>query len=129
MTSHADLGLIGLGTMGAALALNIADNDYRVAVFNRTASATHDLITTAGDLANRLIATETLQEFVLAIQCPRTIILMVPAGDIVDAQIVRRQGFRDQWLPKLRESLAHLVGLIMRRAGGDASGAFRVSSV
>jgi 6-phosphogluconate dehydrogenase len=87
MTSHADLGLIGLGTMGAALALNIADNGYRVAVFNRTASATHDLITTAGDLANRLIATETLQEFVLAIQCPRTIILMVPAGDIVDAQI------------------------------------------
>jgi len=42
---------------------------------------------------------------------------------------VRRQGFWDQWRPKLRESLAHLVGLIMRRAGGDASVAFRVSFV
>ncbi len=42
---------------------------------------------------------------------------------------VRRQGFWDQWLRKLRESLAHLVGLIMRRAGGDASVALRVSFV
>jgi len=42
---------------------------------------------------------------------------------------VRRQGFWDQRLPKLRESLAHLVGLIMRRAGGDASVAFRGSFV
>jgi hypothetical protein len=42
---------------------------------------------------------------------------------------VRRQGFWDQWRPKLRESLAHLFGLIMRRAGGDASVALRVSFV
>ena len=34
---------------------------------------------------------------------------------------VRRQGFWNQWALKLRESLAHLFGLIMRRAGGDAS--------
>ena len=44
-------------------------------------------------------------------------------------QFVRRQGLWNQWRPKLRESLAHLVGLIMRCAGGDASAAFRVSSV
>lgn len=42
---------------------------------------------------------------------------------------VRRQGFWNQWRPKLRESLAHLVGLIMRRAVGDASVALRVSFV
>ncbi|WP_406645631.1 hypothetical protein QEZ52_16825 [Aliisedimentitalea scapharcae] len=45
------------------------------------------------------------------------------------ARIVRRQSFWNQWLPKLRESLAHLFGLIMRRAGGDASVALRVFSV
>ena len=44
-------------------------------------------------------------------------------------QRVRRQGFWDQERPNVRESLAHLVGLIMRRAGGDASGAFRASFV
>ena len=42
---------------------------------------------------------------------------------------VRRQGFWNQWRTKPRENLAHLVGLIMRRAGGDASVAFRVSFV
>jgi hypothetical protein len=42
---------------------------------------------------------------------------------------VRRQGFWDQERPNLRESLAHLVGLIIRRVGGDASAAFRVSFV
>ena len=34
---------------------------------------------------------------------------------------VRRQGFWNQWLFKLSESLAHLVGLTMRHAVGDAS--------
>ncbi|MEP0467897.1 MAG: hypothetical protein ABJD51_06385 [Roseobacter sp.] len=42
---------------------------------------------------------------------------------------VRRQGFWAQERPKLIESLAHLFGLIMRRAGGDASVALRVSYV
>jgi hypothetical protein len=42
---------------------------------------------------------------------------------------VLRQGFWHQKLPKLRESSAHLVGLIMRRAVCDASAAFRVSFV
>ena len=37
------------------------------------------------------------------------------------ARIVRSQGFWDQERPNLRESLAHLVGLIMRRAGGDVA--------
>jgi hypothetical protein len=40
-------------------------------------------------------------------------------------QIVRRQGFWNKWRPNLRESLARLVGLIMRHAGGDASAKFR----
>jgi len=42
---------------------------------------------------------------------------------------IRRQSFWNQLGLKLRESLAHLVGLIMRRAGCDASVAFRASFV
>ena len=42
---------------------------------------------------------------------------------------VRRQGFWNQWQLKLRESSAHLVGLIMRRVVCDASAALRVSFV
>ena len=36
----ADIGLVGLGTMGSALALNIAEKGFRIAVFNRTGSVT-----------------------------------------------------------------------------------------
>ena len=43
--------------------------------------------------------------------------------------LVRRQGFWDQELRKLRECPAHLVGFIMRRAVCDASVALRVSFV
>ena len=83
----AGIGLIGLGTMGSALALNIADNGFDIAVFNRTTSVTHDFVAEAGELASRLTATESLEEFVAAIDAPRAIILMVPAGPIVDGQI------------------------------------------
>ena len=42
---------------------------------------------------------------------------------------VRRQGFWDRLRPDLREGLAHLVGLTMRRICGEASVAFRLSVV
>ena len=83
----AQIGLIGLGTMGAALALNIAEKGYDIAVFNRTTSVTKDFHDTAGDLAARITPTESLEGFVAALETPRALILMVPAGDVVDAQI------------------------------------------
>lgn len=83
----AEIGLLGLGTMGAALALNIAEKGFRVAVFNRTASVTQSFHAEAGPLAERIIPTGTLAELVAAIARPRAIILMVPAGPIVDQQI------------------------------------------
>ena len=45
------------------------------------------------------------------------------------ASNVRRQGFWHQWQLNLRESLAHLVGFIMRRVVCDASVAFQASFV
>jgi len=83
----AEIGLIGLGTMGAALALNIADNGFHVAVWNRTTSVTRDFSNNAGDLADKIHPTESLAELVKAIAKPRAIILMVPAGQAVDDQI------------------------------------------
>ncbi len=85
--SNAEIGLIGLGTMGAALALNIADKGFDIAVWNRTTATTKSFYQGAGDLAKRITPTETLKEFVAAIKSPRAIILMVPAGDAVDDQI------------------------------------------
>ncbi len=53
----------------------------------------------------------------------------IHAGQLTKIEFVRRQVFWNQCALKLRESLAHLVGLIMQRAGGDASAALRVSFV
>ena len=85
--AQSEIGLIGLGTMGAALALNIADNGFDIAVWNRTTAKTHDFHKEAGDLAQRITPTDTLEELVAAIAKPRAIILMVPAGQAVDDQI------------------------------------------
>ncbi|WP_282602936.1 NADP-dependent phosphogluconate dehydrogenase [Paracoccus sp. PARArs4] len=85
--AQAEIGLIGLGTMGAALALNIAEKGFPIAVWNRTAAVTQKFHDTAGDLASRVIPTETLEQLVAQITPPRAIILMVPAGEAVDAQL------------------------------------------
>ncbi|MEM7641220.1 MAG: NADP-dependent phosphogluconate dehydrogenase [Pseudomonadota bacterium] len=87
MTASARIGLIGLGTMGSALAANIAEKGFDIAVFNRTTSRVRDFAAGAGDLAPKITATETLEDFVSAIARPRAIILMVPAGETVDEQI------------------------------------------
>ncbi|WP_331461934.1 NADP-dependent phosphogluconate dehydrogenase [Roseibium limicola] len=86
-TKAAEIGLIGLGTMGGNLALNIAENGFRIAVYNRTVEKTDSFFAKAGELADKLVPTKSLEDFVAAIAKPRAIILMVPAGDAVDAQI------------------------------------------
>ena len=87
MNENADIGLIGLGTMGAALALNIAEKGSSIAVFNRTAARTDAFMAAAGGLAPRIVPSRDLSAFVASIARPRRIILMVPAGEAVDEQI------------------------------------------
>jgi 6-phosphogluconate dehydrogenase len=85
--SNAEIGVIGLAVMGANLALNIADNGYKVAVFNRTYARTVEFMESAGDLVDQLVPCETLEQFIEAIRPPRPVIIMVKAGEPVDMQI------------------------------------------
>ncbi|MAW87032.1 MAG: phosphogluconate dehydrogenase (NADP(+)-dependent, decarboxylating) [Phyllobacteriaceae bacterium] len=87
MNENAEVGLIGLGTMGAALALNIAEKGHRIAVFNRTAARTDEFMAGAGALASLIVPSTGLEAFVASIARPRKFILMVPAGAPVDEQI------------------------------------------
>ena len=87
MAQQARIGLIGLGTMGAALAQNIAEKSFPIAVWNRTTQVTRQFHAGAGDLADRIVPTETLADLVDAIAAPRIIVLMVPAGQPVDDQL------------------------------------------
>ncbi|WP_173935057.1 NADP-dependent phosphogluconate dehydrogenase [Chelativorans sp. Marseille-P2723] len=92
----ADIGLIGLGVMGANLALNIAEKGFRVAVFNRTLARTQEFVAEAGPLASNIVACETLEALAGAIERPRPVILMVPAGRAVDEQIAALRPLLDR---------------------------------
>jgi 6-phosphogluconate dehydrogenase len=85
----ADVGLIGLGVMGANLALNIAEKGFRIAVYNRTPSVTDAFMVNAGKLAERIIPCKTHAELVDAIEKPCPVILLVKAGEAVDEQILK----------------------------------------
>ncbi|MEL7416205.1 MAG: NAD(P)-binding domain-containing protein, partial [Pseudomonadota bacterium] len=90
-----EIGLIGLGTMGAALALNIADNGFDISVFNRTTEVTHSFAKGAGELGARITPADTLEEFVASLATPRAVLLMVPAGAPVDAMIAQLKPLLD----------------------------------
>ncbi len=85
--TQSQIGLIGLGTMGAMLALNIAEKGFPIAVWNRTVSVTHGFKAEAGVLADKITPCDTLADLVAAIAPPCAIILMVPAGQAVDDMI------------------------------------------
>ncbi|MEO0767673.1 MAG: NAD(P)-binding domain-containing protein, partial [Pseudomonadota bacterium] len=80
----ARIGLTGLGTMGAALSLNIAEKGFQIAVHNRSAERTAAFVDEAGELAEMITPTDDLATLAAAIDRPRAILLMVPAGDPVD---------------------------------------------
>ncbi len=85
--AQAEIGLIGLGVMGANLALNIAEKGNKIAVFNRTVERTREFLEEAGGLRDQVIGCETIEEFVAAIRPPRPIIIMIKAGEPVDQQM------------------------------------------
>jgi len=80
-----DYGMIGLGTMGRNLVFNINDHGYSVAGFDKDNSQVETLKKEAGD--RKVFATSNLDEFVKSLKTPRVIILLVPAGKIVDEVI------------------------------------------
>lgn len=83
----ADIGVYGLGTMGSALALNLADHGFNVAVTNREASWIADFLKEAGDLEGEMTGHSELVDFVQAIKAPRTILFMIPSGKPMDVMI------------------------------------------
>ena len=87
--AQADIGLIGLGVMGSNLALNIAEKGHAIAVYNRTTAKTGTFFESAGELRERVLPCNSLEELVAAIRPPRPIILMVSAGPAVDEEIAR----------------------------------------
>lgn len=83
----AQIGVYGLGTMGSALALNMADNGFDLAVTNREADWITPFIKEAGDLAKNLHPHSDLTDFVQGLTTPRVILFMIPSGKPMDMMI------------------------------------------
>lgn len=75
-----DLGLVGLGTMGKNLLMNMAEKGFEVAGYDKDISKVHSLKDTEGDIYG---ATQ-LEDFIEVLEKPRKVFLLVPAGKIVD---------------------------------------------
>jgi 6-phosphogluconate dehydrogenase len=84
MAEQCDLGVTGLATMGQNLARNAARHGFPVAVHNRTATRTRDLLDRHGD-EGRMVAAFSFEELATALARPRRILVMVKAGPPVDA--------------------------------------------
>src|SRR3989344_4602419 len=80
------LGVIGLGTMGANLARNAARKGAKVALFNRTTEKMNAFMKAYGSEGNFVPCT-TPEELVKNLKAPRAILLMVNAGKPVDEVI------------------------------------------
>jgi len=81
----AQFGMIGLGTMGRNLVLNMADHGIAVCGYDRNTDQQKRLLEEGKDKAVQTAA--TMQSFVESLETPRRIMMLVPAGKIVDAVI------------------------------------------
>ena len=91
----AQVGVIGMAVMGSNLARNLARRGFRVALYNRTAARTDEVIALHG-FEGDFVPSHDLADFVASLERPRRIILMVKAGGPTDATI-------DALIPLLEE--------------------------
>ncbi|KAL1569149.1 6-phosphogluconate dehydrogenase, decarboxylating 3, chloroplastic [Salvia divinorum] len=90
------IGLAGLAVMGQNLALNIAEKGFPISVYNRTTSKVDETL----DRAHRegqlpLTGHYNPKDFVLSLQKPRSVIILVKAGAPVDQTIAALSAFME----------------------------------
>jgi 6-phosphogluconate dehydrogenase len=88
-------GIIGLGVMGRNLLYNIADNGFSIIGFDLDAEKTRsvDQEKTEGQSVQ---TTNDLADFVQKLETPRKVVVMVPAGQAVDAVLGNLSGLLEK---------------------------------
>ena len=84
MARQANFGLVGLGTMGRNLCLNLADHGHCVAVHDRDAAILREFAASSTGASGRIVACDSLETLTAALNPPRAILLMITAGEAVD---------------------------------------------
>ncbi len=83
-----DIGVVGLGVMGHNLALNIERNGFAVAGYDADPAKTRAFV--EGPARGKRIAeVDSPASLMAALERPRRVLVMVPAGEAVDAVIAR----------------------------------------
>jgi 6-phosphogluconate dehydrogenase len=83
---QADIAVIGLAVMGQNLILNMNDHGFTVAVFNRTVEKVDKFLANEAK-DTKVIGAHSLKELVSLLKRPRRVMLMIKAGEPVDAAI------------------------------------------
>lgn len=86
--------MIGLGVMGRNLVLNMADHGFSVAGYDKDPAQVVELEKEAG--SRPIKAAKSLDGFVGALSKPRVLIMLVPAGQVVDSVIHELLPFLDK---------------------------------
>ena len=76
-----EIGIVGLGKMGAALARQLHGKGWKVHVWNRTTEIARNME------KEGLIAASSIEELISKLPSPKVVWLMVPAGKTVDEMI------------------------------------------
>ena len=76
-----ELGMVGLGKMGANMTTRLLKGDHQMVVYDRDLSKVRNLVEVGA------IGAESLEDLVSKLTAPRTIWIMVPAGDPVETTI------------------------------------------
>lgn len=75
------IGFIGLGRMGANMVRRLLQDGHQVVAYNRSPEKTQEIATEGAE------ASFSIAELVAKLEKPRTVWIMVPAGDATEAQI------------------------------------------
>jgi 6-phosphogluconate dehydrogenase len=79
------IGMVGLGVMGRNLLLNMGEHGFAVAGYDKDPKQVASLLAESAGLP--IQAMEDVGSFVQALQPPRAVMLLVPAGPVVDSVI------------------------------------------
>ncbi|CAN5582527.1 hypothetical protein BH18ACI1_BH18ACI1_07850 [soil metagenome] len=81
----AQFGMIGLGTMGRNFLLNVAEHGFSGIGYNRSQDKLQLLLEEGKDF--NITGVDNIEDFVEGLESPRKIMLLVPAGKVVDSVI------------------------------------------
>lgn len=120
MNNKYTLGMIGLGTMGRNLLLNMADKGFAVTGYDKDARMLQKL--EEEGKAHNLKSYAVLADFIQSLELPRRVMLLVPAGQIVDNVINELRPLLDKGDIIIDSGNSHFTDTSLRATELDKQG-------